>query len=165
MECQWSLLTTWHIDYPSLGHLSSWWGNLSLLCSHSHLQPVLWGPQGSHFPMLTCRYSQQLPFRSLARNEKRNMIYISLLIRSDLIFLARIHWPFRDCVGTGMSFKFKLIDKLTPRYKRSCWDWLFDQVRCSKVEQGSSYDSWNVVKDPYFYISSDSFVLCGGYIT
>ena len=31
----------------------------------------------------------------------------------------------------------------------SCWDWLFDQVWCSKVEQESSYDSWNMVKDPY----------------
>ena len=26
---------------------------------------------------------------------------------------------------------------------------LFDQVWCSKVEQGSSYDSWNMVKDSY----------------
>ena len=26
---------------------------------------------------------------------------------------------------------------------------IFDQGWCSKVEQGSSYDSWNVVKDPY----------------
>ena len=51
--------------------------------------------------------------------------------------------------GTGASFKFKLIDKLTPPYKRSCWDWSFDQVWCSKVEQGSSYDSWNMVKEPY----------------
>ena len=51
--------------------------------------------------------------------------------------------------GTGASFKFILIDKLTPVYKRSCWDWLFDQVWCSKIEQESSYDSWNMVKDPY----------------
>ena len=51
--------------------------------------------------------------------------------------------------GTGASFKFKLIDKLTPSYKRSCWDWLFDQVWRSKVEQGSSYDFWNMVKDTY----------------
>ena len=51
--------------------------------------------------------------------------------------------------GTGASFKFKIIDKLTLPFKRSCWDWLFDQVWCSKVEQGSSYDSWNMVKDPY----------------
>ena len=48
------------------------------------------------------------------------------------------------------SFKIKLINKLTPPYKRSCWDWLVEQVWCSKVEQGSSlYDSWNTVKDPY----------------
>ena len=38
--------------------------------------------------------------------------------------------------GTGAGFKFKLIDKLTPSYKRSCWDWVFDQVWCSKVEKG-----------------------------
>ena len=31
----------------------------------------------------------------------------------------------------------------------SCWDWLFDQVWCSKVEREPSYDSWNMVKDPY----------------
>ena len=54
--------------------------------------------------------------------------------------------------GTVASFKFKLIDKLTPAYKRSCWDWLFDQVWCSKIEQESSYDSWNMVKYPYKHL-------------
>ena len=58
-------------------------------------------------------------------------------------------WPFRSCVGNGASFNFKVIDKLTPPYKGSCWDWLFDRAWCSKVERGSSYDSWNIVKDPY----------------
>lgn len=37
-----------------------------------------------------------------------------------------------------------------PPYKRtSCGDWLVEQVWCSKVEQGSRYDSWNTVQDPY----------------
>ena len=48
-----------------------------------------------------------------------------------------------------LEFQFKPIDKLTPPYKRSCSDWLVEQVWCSKVEQGSRYDSWNTVKDPY----------------
>ena len=63
--------------------------------------------------------------------------------------IKQLAWPighFGVEWGTGASFKFELIDKLTPPYKMSCWDWLFDQVWCSKVEQGSSYDSWNMVK-------------------
>ena len=33
------------------------------------------------------------------------------------------------------------------RIKGYQWDWFFEQVCCSKVEQRSSYDSWNMVKD------------------
>ena len=31
-------------------------------------------------------------------------------------------------LGTGASFNFELIDKLTPLHQRSCLDWSFDQV-------------------------------------
>ena len=68
-----------------------------------------------------------------------------------LVYFTKPHWIgfFGVAFGNGASFKFKQIDELTPPYKRSCWDWLFDQVLCSKVEQGSSYDFGNMVEDPY----------------
>ncbi len=51
--------------------------------------------------------------------------------------------------GTGGSFKFYVIDNLTPPHGSSQWDWSFDQIWCFQYEQKRSYGPWNMVQNPY----------------
>ena len=47
-------------------------------------------------------------------------------------YSALSYWPFGVAKGTGASFKFKLIDKLTPPYKRSA----DDSIKCRCAHSG-----------------------------
>ena len=54
-----------------------------------------------------------------------------------------------------VSNLFKLIDKLTHHIKGHVEiGYLTNFNWCSRVEQGSSHNSWNMVKDPYFVTAS-----------